>query len=88
VKDLSDLAKDSIGVDTGSMAATNTISVVPRFGAPGSVSESTHSVAPSDPAISINLLSAQVASPVEDNHSERVSDKPFTQPRPAWKTVT
>lgn len=87
MKDLSDLAKDSIGVDTGSMAATNTISVVPRFGAPGSVSESTHSVAPSDPAISIDPLSASLPNPLEDEHAVSASGTLRTLPPPAWKTV-
>lgn len=40
MKDLSDRADGSIGVQTGSMAATNTVSVAPSFGAPGSTSES------------------------------------------------
>lgn len=43
--DHSDLAHGSIGVQTGSMAGTNTVSVQPDFGAPGSDSES---VVPSD----------------------------------------
>ena len=40
IRDVSDLSKGSIGVKTGSMAATNTVSVIPEYGAPGTQSES------------------------------------------------
>lgn len=46
MEDLSDLAKGSLGTKAGSMAATNTISVPPAYGAPGGESEASSSVKP------------------------------------------
>ena len=84
-QDLSSLAENCIGVDTGSMSATNTISVPPKFGAPGSVSESSQSIAPRDPVVSIPIpAQAPTISPGDDGKPQASKQQGYHPAAPAW----
>lgn len=90
MEDLSKLAKHSIGVNTGSMAATNTVSVVPAFGAPGGPSEGTASVSPADPAVDIDPVGSVNTDPKSgtDGKPQASSPSHYWNPGPpAWKTT-
>lgn len=89
MEDLSHLAKDSLTVRAGSMAATNTVSVVPDFGAPGTGSES------------VNANDVEPVQPVAQEYSNETpiatgtSGKPQAEKQqgwhpaaPAWKPTT
>jgi hypothetical protein len=86
VQDLSKLAENSIGVRAGSMAATNTVSVTPDFGAPGTGSESVNDndfaeVQPVTADFSNNVP----IKPGTDGKPQASGQQGYRQAPPAWK---
>jgi len=83
MQDLSSLAKDSLGVKAGSMAATNTISEQPDFGAPGTDSESVTS----DDIQSVREGPSNSApiKPGTDGKPQASGQQGWSPSPPAWK---
>ena len=87
IADVSDLSKGSIGVKTGSMAATNTVSVTPEYGAPGTESESV----PASEIQSVPVLDSEGphVNPGDDGKPKARGEDWQKPPAPSWgKTTT
>lgn len=86
IRDVSDLSKGSIGVKTGSMAATNTVSVTPEYGAPGTESESVNQreVQDAGPFYSDGLD----IEPGDDGKPKARSEQGYNPGAPAWRPTT
>ena len=84
--DLSNLAQGSLGTAAGSMAAGNSVSERPLFGAPGSASEQ---VQPSDVVAAVDPVGpvAGDGTGPADRHVVHASDEPLRQGHPAWTTT-
>src|SRR5579859_1370074 len=83
IRDVSDLSKGSIGVRTGSMAATNTVSVTPDFGAPGTDSESVKPEQIQSPPVLES--DGPHVSPGDDGKQKTPRSSPYNPGPPAWK---
>jgi len=93
--DVSELAMNSLGVTTGSMAATNTTSVKPAYGAPGTDSESVEDsdvmAVPdlgTDPG-DAGIQPGDDGKPHADDHDGDDQDTPrYSPPAPSWGKTT